>query len=222
MIYIRLLRYAAMLKDTAFKITGSWLSEQLAMHRNTVNSSLAQLKACGYVTDKGIVIPDADKAKTIESEQVEVKAEVAGMVNNLLALVGSKKAQKPCNAQDSCTVNNCADVAQELCNSESAMHKTSASNAQNLCFENTKNVHPIKNKEENKEENKEKNNGCEPESYPLGLQVPDALTEQSADPAVENHRRGDLITVKNSILSSDAVVVLNATSANQSGGISHA
>jgi hypothetical protein len=75
-------------------------------------------------------------------------------------------------------------------------------------------VHPIK----NKEKNKEKNNGCEPESYPLDLPVPDALTEQSADPAVDNHRVGNLITVTDSDLSSDAVVVLNATSANPMGG----
>jgi predicted transcriptional regulator len=93
MIYIRLLRYAAMLKDTAFKITGSWLIEQLAMNRSTVTRSLAQLKQCGYVTDKGIVIPETEKAKTIENEQVQARDEVSNMVNDLLKKVGSSKAK---------------------------------------------------------------------------------------------------------------------------------
>jgi hypothetical protein len=35
------------------------------------------------------------------------------------------------------------------------------------------------------------------------------------------HRKGNLITVTDSDLSSDAVVVINATSANQLGGASH-
>jgi hypothetical protein len=81
-----------------------------------------------------------------------------------------------------------------------------------LCFENTKNVHPIK----NKEKNKEKNNGCEPESYPLDLPVSENQAMALAGSAGEV-LQGDGM----GFYSSDAVVVINATSANQSGGVSH-
>jgi hypothetical protein len=110
MIYMRLLRYASMLKDTAFKITGNWICEQLALNRHTVSRSLVQLKQCGYVTDKGIIIPTSDTAKKVESVQAQNSEIVSDMVAGLLALVGSSKAkiaQKPVkNAPQD--VANCA------------------------------------------------------------------------------------------------------------------
>ena len=58
MIYIRLLRYASMIKQTAFRITAVWLSDNIVINRNTISRSIVQLKQYGYMTDKGIVIPD--------------------------------------------------------------------------------------------------------------------------------------------------------------------
>lgn len=167
MIYIRLLRYAAMLKDTAFKITGSWLSEQLAMNRNTVSRSLAQLKQCGYVTDKGIVIPTPNTPKNDADVTQENTAIVSDMVNGLLALVGSRKAKTDKNP-----VQNDAPNAAKCSIAEKSMHKNDAPDAQKTIIECSKNVHPIKNKEKNKEKNK----GREPESYPLDLPVPDTTS----------------------------------------------
>ena len=111
MIYIRLLRYASMVKDTAFKITGSWLVEQLAMNRHTVSRSLAQLKQCGYVTDKGLVIPSTEKAKTIENEQVQTQEKVSEMISGLLNLVGSRKAKTATNDVKTPVQNVPHDVA---------------------------------------------------------------------------------------------------------------
>jgi hypothetical protein len=239
MIYIRLLRYAAMLKDTAFKITGSWLSDNLAMNRNTVSRSLVQLKQCGYVTDKGIVIPETEKAKTIENEQEKTHEEVSAIVKDLLKKVGSSKAKTDKNP-----VQNDAPNAAKCSIDEKSMHKNDAHDAQKTIIECSKNVHPIK----NKEKNKEKNNGCEPESYPLDLPVPEnqamalagsagevlqgdgmgfdssdnTTTATTVQADTREHRKGNLITVTDSDLSSDAVVVINATSANQLGGASHA
>jgi hypothetical protein len=56
----------------------------------------------------------------------------------------------------------------------------------------------------------------------VGTDTGNTTTESNGQTAMENHRVGNLITVTDSDLSSDAVVALNATSANQSGGISHA
>lgn len=56
LIYSRLLRYASLIKKTSFKITASWLSDNLAIDRNTVSRALKSLKTHGYLNDNGIIL----------------------------------------------------------------------------------------------------------------------------------------------------------------------
>jgi hypothetical protein len=56
LVYIRLLRYATLVKKTSFKITASWLSDNLALDRHTVGRALKSLKESGYLNDDGIVL----------------------------------------------------------------------------------------------------------------------------------------------------------------------
>ncbi len=150
---MRLLRYASMIKQTAFKITGSWLVQNIVIDRGTVSRSIVQLKQYGYLTDKGIVIPDMTgvkkpthaPAKTEKAPQVDtIKAAQAtpelttnkhDAADMLRALVGIRKAKA---SQDD-------DVD---------MLQKAAQNDAKSDIECCKLCHPIKNKEENKEKNK--------------------------------------------------------------------
>ena len=143
LIYMRLLRYASMIKQTAFKITGSWLVQNIVIDRGTVSRSIAQLKQYGYLTDKGIVIPDMAgikkpthaPAKTEKAPQAEpIKAAQAtpelttnkhDAADMLRALVGIRKP-KASQDDDVDMHKNCAESAQKMCNIENDTHKKCA------------------------------------------------------------------------------------------------
>ena len=167
MIYIRLLRYASMIKQTTFRITAVWLSDNIVINRNTISRSIVQLKQYGYMTDKGIVIPDMTgvkqpthaPAKTEKAPQVDIikaaqatpelttnKHDTADM---LRALVGIRKAK---TSQDDAIETSINAIETSI--DKKTVHQNVALNAIETSIECYRNEHPIKNKEENKEKNK--------------------------------------------------------------------
>jgi hypothetical protein len=171
LIYMRLLRYASMIKQTAFKITGSWLTENITINRHTVMRSIVQLKQYGYMTDKGIVIPDMTgvkqpthaPAKTEKAPQVDIiKAAQAtpelttnkhNAADMLRALVGIRKAKTSQDDDVDMLQKATQNVAKSDIDKKTMLQKATQDVAKSD-IECCKLCHPIKNKEENKEKNK--------------------------------------------------------------------
>ena len=122
-------------------------------------------------SDKGLVIPSTEKAKTIENEQVQTQEKVSEMISGLLNLVGSRKAKTATNDVKTPVQNVPHDVAKSN-TTEKTMSQFAPSNVAKSTTACCKKRPPIKNKEKNKEKNK----GREPESYPLDLPVPDTTS----------------------------------------------
>ena len=136
LVFIRLLRYACHVKNSVMTITGSWIANTLGLHRNTANKSIRVLKQFGYLTDKGLNLTP--------SNAQESSGKTADLVNQALALVGSKKykeyannAQERGNAQDLTPPKDCANMAQNECLQNLCKPKDCAQNSPNL-------VHSIK------------------------------------------------------------------------------
>ena len=136
LVFIRLLRYACHVKNSVMTITGSWIANTLGLHRNTANKSIRVLKQFGYLTDKGLNLTP--------SNAQESSGKTADLVNQALALVGSKKykeyannAQEKGNAQDLTPPKDCANMAQNECLQNLCKPKDCAKNSTNL-------VHSIK------------------------------------------------------------------------------
>lgn len=137
LVFIRLLRYACHVKSSVMTITGSWIANTLGLHRNTANKSIRVLKQLGYLTDKGLNLTP--------SNAQESSGKTADLVNQALALVGSKKhkeyantAQETGNAQDLTPPKDCANMAQNEFLQDLCMPKGCAENGTSL-------VHSIKN-----------------------------------------------------------------------------
>ena len=172
LIYMRLLRYASMIKQTAFKITGSWLVQNVVIDRRTVSRSIVQLKQYGYMTDKGIVIPDnmtgvkqpthapvktekAPQVDTIKAAQAtpELTTNKHNAADMLRALVGIRKAKA--SQDDDVAMGQNVPLNGTNCDiDKKTMGQNVPLNGTNCDIEWDKMCHPIKNKEKNKEKNK--------------------------------------------------------------------
>jgi hypothetical protein len=153
LIYIRLLRYASMIKQTAFKITGSWLVQNVVIDRRTVSRSIVQLKQCGYMTDNGIVIPDMTGIK--KPTQAPIKTDTAPKAEPIKAAQSTPELTT--NKHDA------ADMLRALVGLRTSkitkdddvdMLQKAAQDDAKSSIECCKKQHPIKNKEKNKEKNK--------------------------------------------------------------------
>ena len=171
LIYMRLLRYASMIKQTAFKITGSWLTENITINRHTVMRSIVQLKQYGYLSNAGIVIPDmtgvkqpthapaktekAPQVDTIKSAQAtpELTTNKHNSADMLRALVGIKKAKTSQDDDVDMLQKATQNVAKSDIDKKTMLQKATQDVAKSD-IECCKMCHPIKNKEENKEKNK--------------------------------------------------------------------
>jgi hypothetical protein len=79
-VYLLLLAYAAKENTTTFRITPTWVSDNLCITRKTASAALALLSEHGFVDSKGIIIPEpnpdshrktATPKKSVEKPETE-------------------------------------------------------------------------------------------------------------------------------------------------------
>lgn len=180
LVYIRLLRYATLVKKTSFKITASWLSDNLSLDRHTVGRALKSLKESGYLNDDGIVLIAGSRldtpvtlvndmtSKPMPQPQFDDVDLVRNAQDDIFKTLGIRRKttatseqrgtpdtvemgqNAPLTSVAECTISPKNDVAKCTIDQNSTVQNAPLSGA-SCTSEWHRMHHPIKNKEENKE-----------------------------------------------------------------------
>lgn len=113
-VFMRLMAYASCVNSCQFKITHAWLEKNTGLSDKTVARAMAQLKACGYVDDMGVVYmaPPVEAKRATVKQSLPVQRAPSVQVNHFPDATKMVEMSKP--LQNSEPLDEKLDVSGEL------------------------------------------------------------------------------------------------------------